>query len=304
LDPLSLVGIAVILVAVALMYLKRFGVTQLLIAACLVVFVLEMLSQRGFTLSDLSYSQVSLDLSYRTIYLQQGTNLETIFTSMFVHANFLHIVGNILFMFLIGVQLEDRIGKRNYFVVYFVAGFAAVLAESAFLWGAPANTTLLLGASGAISGTMGTILILYPRDKIPMLVGPIFMPAVSVWIAVGAWFGLQLVEIYAYGMNSGTAFGAHLGGFLAGIVIAELLPKPKKRESVKELNLEQLEPLATTPQLKNALEHLKGEKEAAVRDAWLDYFAKHARCPRCSSALSFKGSKLKCDSCEYEVDLK
>ncbi len=248
-DPLSLVSIAVILVAVALMFLRRFGVTQMLIAACLAVFVLEILSQPGFSLGFLDFSPVSLDLSYRTIYLQQGTNLETVFTSMFVHANFLHIVGNILFMFLVGAQLEDRIGKRNYFVVYFVAGVAAVLAESAFLWTAPENTALLLGASGAISGTMGAILILYPRDKIPMFVGPIFLPAVSVWIAVGSWFGLQLFEIYIYGMNSGTAYGAHLGGFLAGVTMAELLPKPKRREKIKELNLEPLEPLATTPQL-------------------------------------------------------
>jgi uncharacterized membrane protein YqaE (UPF0057 family) len=218
---------------------------------------------------------------------------------MFVHANFLHIIGNILFLFMVGLALEDRVGKRKVAIVYFVSGLVAVVVEGVLLWG---SSTLVLGASGAISGVMGAILVLYPRDKIPMFVGPIFLPSVAVWIAVGSWFILEIVYV-VLGIDPGVAYGAHFGGFLVGMLLGWYLPTKERRESVKVLNLDALEPLAVKPELKEALERARGETVSSVRDAWLEYFAKHARCPTCGQPYSFRGAKLRCPN-DHEVDLK
>lgn len=290
-DIFSLAAIAAIVIAVALAGLKRFGMTQLLILGCMAVFTLEIVAPRGTIIEE---------LSFQPIFLTNGQSLYTVFTSMFVHADVFHIFGNMLFLLLVGVPLEDRVGKRKFAGIFFIAGVAAVLVESLVRWDTP---TLILGASGAISGVMGAMLLLYPKDRIPMFVGPIFLPSVAVWIAVGSWFGLQVFYLAFYGTASGTAYGAHLGGFLAGMVLGQLLPAGEKREKIREVNLAPLEALATTPQLRNALDKAKGEQEREVRDAWLEYFAKHAKCPQCGSAYAFKGSKLKCQN-GHEVNLK
>jgi membrane associated rhomboid family serine protease len=290
LDSLTLIAAGVIVIAVVLSAMRRFGFTQMMIIGCLVVFFLEVFDPSGGIMTD---------LSFRPIYLENGQNLYTAFTNMFVHANFLHIIGNILFLFMVGLALEDRVGKRKVAIVYFVSGIIAVVVEGVLLWGSP---TLVLGASGAISGVMGAILVLYPRDKIPMFVGPIFLPSVAVWIAVGSWFGLEIVYV-VLGIDPGVAYGAHFGGFLVGMLLGWYLPAKATREKVKVLNLAPLEPLATERELREALDRAKGESVSSVRDAWLDYFAKHARCPTCGKPYSFRGSKLKCEN-GHEVDLR
>jgi membrane associated rhomboid family serine protease len=289
-DPMTLVAAAVIVIAVVLSALRRFGFTQMMILGCLVVFFLEIFDPSG---------GIILDLSFRPIYLQNGQSLYTTFTNMFVHANILHILGNILFLFMVGVALEDRVGKMKVAIVYFVSGLIAVAVEGVLLWGSP---TLVLGASGAISGVMGAILVLYPRDRIPMFVGPIFLPSVAVWIAVGSWFVLEVFYVVA-GIDPDVAYGAHFGGFLVGMLLGLYVPTKEKREKVKVLRLEALEPLANKPELREALEKAKGESVSSVRDAWLDYFAKHARCPTCGQPYSFRGSKMRCAN-GHEVDLR
>jgi len=290
LDPLTIAAVIVIIVAVLLSAVKRFGFTQMMILGCLVVFLLEVFDPTG---------GIIFDLSFRPIYLENGQALYTTFTSMFVHANIFHILGNILFLFMVGVALEDRVGKRKVAIVYFVSGLVAVVVEGVLLWGSP---ILVLGASGAISGVMGAILVLYPRDRIPMFVGPIFLPSVAVWIAVGSWFVLEIFYV-VIGVDPGVAYGAHFGGFLVGMLLGWYLPAKERRESVKELNLAALEPLAVKPELREALDRAKGETVSSVRDAWLEYFAKHARCPTCGQPYSFRGSKLKCPN-DHEVDLR
>lgn len=289
-DSLTLVAAGVIVIAVVLSGMKRFGFTQMMIMGCLVVFFLEVFDPS---------QGIKIDLSFRPIYLANGQGLYTTFTSMFVHEDIFHILGNILFLFMVGLALEDRVGKRKVVIVYFVSGLVAVVVEGVLLWG---SYSLVLGASGAISGVMGAILVLYPRDRIPMFVGPIFLPSVAVWIAVGSWFVLEIVYV-VFGIEPGVAYGAHFGGFLVGMLLGLYLPAKAGREKVKVLNLAPLEPLATKGELREALDRAKGESVSTVRDAWLEYFAKHARCPTCGKPYSFRGSKLKCEN-GHEVDLK
>ena len=291
-DILSVAAILIMIIAIALSFLKRFGMTQMLIIGNLVIFFVTILSPNNIVQSD---------LGFRPIYLQSGDNIFTLFTSMFIHSGAAHIFFNMLFLFLIGLQLEDRVGKVKFAAVYFSAGLIGVMAEALVRWGSPG---LIIGASAAISGTMGAMLLLYPRDRIPMFVLVIFLPSVPVWAAVGSWFGLQVFFAAADPFGP-TAYTAHIAGFLAGMVAAHWVPSMMRtrNEKVTVSDVSGLEALATTPELRDALEKIKSETQADVKLAWLEYFAAHAKCPNCQGGLELKGNKLKC-TCDFEVRTK
>ena len=289
-DVLSLLSIAVMLAVIALAPMKRFGLVQLLIIGNIIIFVLELLSPREI---------VQLELGFRPTYLISGDSLHTVLTSMFVHASFLHIASNMLFLFLIGLPLEERVGKVKFGLVYFIGGVIGLLAETLVRWD---TSTLILGASAAISAAMGAMLILYPRDKIPFFLWIIFIPNLPVWAGVGSWFGLQVFYVFTQGIGP-VAYTAHLGAFLAGMLLGHYLPAYKHQVKLRVVSTERLEELATTPQLKSTLERIRGETQPDVKEAWLEYFAKHAQCPQCGSHFELKGNKLKSE-CGFEVELK
>ena len=294
-DVFSIVSILVIVATLLIGAMRRFTLTYLLIMGNFVIYFFTILSFTGFFM----ISPVQLDLGFRPAYLTSGDNFYTIFTYMFVHSTIFHVIVNMLFLFLIGVQLESRIGKGRFAAVYFVAGFAGVLLESVIQWG---SGVLIIGASAAISGAMGAMLLLYPREQTPMFLGPLFLPRVPVWMSVGSWFVIQVVMVF---LDSGPiAYSAHIGGFLAGMVVGQMLPVGKRTEEALSLNVDSIVPLATTPQLRDALQMIRDEKEEDVRRVWLEYFAKKAKCPECGSTLSLRGGKLRCASCRYEVEVK
>jgi hypothetical protein len=185
---------------------------------------------------------------------------------------------------------------------YFIAGVAGTLVESVVLSG---SSSLLIGASGAIAGVMGAMLLLYPRDKVPMFLLIIFLPAVSVWLAVGSWFAWQVFLAFSTPtalVGGGVGFGAHFGGFLAGMLVAHLYPQSLAR-SPKAVDVTDLESMATTKELKDALDRIRGETNPDIRNAWLEYFAEHAVCPKCGNHPKWKGNSIKC-SCGLESSLK
>ncbi len=170
-------------------------------------------------------------------------------------------MGNMLFLFFLGSPLEARIGKRRFAVVYFSAGIVgALLAAVAYLAVGDNPYVYMIGASGAISGAVGALLVLYPRDEIPMLLGPIFLPRVPVWLSALSW--LLFSVLLAILIPSNVSWEAHVGGFMAGLVVGLLIGRnveEQRRKDEAPLDYSKLEPLATTPQLKNALENIKKE---------------------------------------------
>jgi membrane associated rhomboid family serine protease len=287
LDILSFAIILIIIVTIVLSSLKRFGMTQMLIIGNLIIFFITILGQNDTILSD---------LGFRPTYLQSGENIYTVLTGMFIHDGAAHIFFNMLFLFLIGLQLEDRVGKAKFAAIYFSAGLLGVLMESVVRWGSPG---LIIGASAAISGAMGAMLMLYPRDRIPMFVLIIFLPSVPVWAAVGSWFGLQVLFAASDPLGP-TAYSAHIAGFFVGMIVAQYLPARTKSEKVTVFNVSELEVLATTSELREALEKIRNEADPDIKRAWMEYFAAHAKCPKCQGSLEFRGNKLKC-SCDFEV---
>lgn len=218
--------------------------------------------------------------------------LPSIITSMYMHADPFHLIGNILVLYLIGLPLEERIGSKNWGIIYFTTGIAATLFFFIFH---PDSTTYLLGASGAIYGLGGALLILYPRDKIPMMIGPIFSTRAPVWLAVGAMFVIETFLV-SMAVQDGTAHIAHIGGIVCGIVIAPMLVKKTENSNDTNLDFELLRRMARDEAEQQMLDKIEKETEEDVRQAWLEFFFQNAaRCPNCKRLLKEYKPKITCE---------
>jgi membrane associated rhomboid family serine protease len=147
----------------------------------------------------------------------------TLFSSMFLHGGWMHLIGNMLFLWVFGDNVEDRWGHLKFLAIYLVCGLAASFAHIFFNL---SSTIPSLGASGAISGILGAYLILFPRNRIRVLTygGVVAVPAI---VMLGFWILLQIIsqmgEMGRSAQSSGVAYWAHIGGFIAGIICAFLL---------------------------------------------------------------------------------
>ncbi len=140
---------------------------------------------------------------------------------MFLHGGWLHLGGNMLFLFIFGDNLEDAFGHLGFGLFYLASGVLAALAQVA---PDPGSTVPMVGASGAIAGVMGAYLLLYPRARVDVLfiiVILIRIVPLPAWVMLGLWFGMQaLGGFYADRGSGGVAYLAHLGGFAAGAALA------------------------------------------------------------------------------------
>ncbi|PYV72335.1 MAG: rhomboid family intramembrane serine protease [Acidobacteria bacterium] len=160
-----------------------------------------------------------------------SASLLTIFTSMFLHGDLFHIIGNLWFLWIFGDNIEDYLGHFSYLIFYLLCGIAAALT---FIAINPSSIVPTIGASGAIAGIMGAYILLYPRARVQTLVVLIvfitfwWLPA---WVFLGYWFLIQFVATSveagaaAHHQTGGVAFAAHVGGFVAGLLMIKLFPK-------------------------------------------------------------------------------
>jgi membrane associated rhomboid family serine protease len=171
--------------------------------------------------------QVGEDTARIPLQPTPGTVYSTLLVSMFMHGSFMHLFGNMLFLWIFGDNVEDTLGRGRFLGFYLLTGVLASLAHvvSTFVLGG--NPFIpSLGASGAISGVLGGYLILHPRRRVRVLMLRTLMD-VPAYVAVGLWFLFQLVS--AYGVigqgpqsGGGVAFMAHIGGFIAGVVLVKV----------------------------------------------------------------------------------
>jgi membrane associated rhomboid family serine protease len=147
----------------------------------------------------------------------------TLFSSMFMHAGWLHLGGNMLYLWIFGDDVEDRFGHASFIIFYLLSGAAATFAQLAFSLGSDIPN---LGASGAIAGVLGAYILMFPQRKVNVLLGRVVtqMPAL---IVLGFWFVLQFFSgigsIADSSETGGVAYIAHIGGFVAGLVLALFL---------------------------------------------------------------------------------
>jgi len=154
-------------------------------------------------------------------------------TNTFLHAGWLHLILNMWTLWLFGGVVEDRLGHGRYLVFYLVCGVVASLAHAALN---PESTVPALGASGAIAGVMGAFMAMFPLARVVVVVPIIFIPLffqLPAFVFVGVWFLINLlqgtVDLFAHSTGAGVAWWAHVGGFLAGIILAPLLKQPEWR---------------------------------------------------------------------------
>jgi membrane associated rhomboid family serine protease len=200
------------------------------------VFIWEM------SLSQVQLERAFLDLSAVPANLSQNPwSLESfldVVRSMFFHGGYEHIFGNMLYLWLFGDNLEDRLGKLLFLVLYFISGFVAAFAQVAI---DPDSTIPLVGASGAIAGVLGGYLILFPGVRVRGIIPLGRVSQLAEWpayVVLGLWFILQLFNgIASLGVETasgGVAFFAHIGGFLAGLALTVIfmliVPQPPARQ--------------------------------------------------------------------------
>jgi membrane associated rhomboid family serine protease len=158
-----------------------------------------------------------------------GPQITHVFTSMFLHGSWLHLLGNMWFLWLFGNNIEDSMTRGRFMVFYLLCGVAAALLQVALN---PGSIVPMVGASGAISGIMGGYLVLFPRVRVFTMVPLGFMMtsiALPAWAMLIYWAFIQLVSgVTAIGgqETGGVAFGAHVGGFLAGLILIKLFRRP------------------------------------------------------------------------------
>jgi membrane associated rhomboid family serine protease len=158
-------------------------------------------------------------------------NIVPVFTSMFMHGGWLHLIGNMWFLYIFGDNVEDRFGHFKYFLFYILAGVAAAMTQVLFNSG---STMPMVGASGAIAGVLGAYVFMFPAAKVSTLI-PIFfffqIVQLPAFVFLGIWFLIQAVSgIYSLNIASdvgGVAWWAHIGGFAAGALLFPFLRKPR-----------------------------------------------------------------------------
>jgi membrane associated rhomboid family serine protease len=157
-----------------------------------------------------------------------GRQISHLVTSMFLHGSWMHLLGNMWFLYLFGNNVEDSMGRARFVVFYLIAGLVAALVQ---VMVDPRSIVPIVGASGAISGVMGGYLVLFPRVRVFTLVPLVFFVTfwkLPAWTMLLYWFALQLLggaTLVAGATGGGVAFWAHVGGFLAGAVLVKLFAR-------------------------------------------------------------------------------
>ncbi len=189
-------------------------VTGLIIVVNVIVFGMELTHGDPFVMQ---WSVIPAEIA-------SGRHWITILTAMFLHGSWSHIIGNMVFLWAFGPEVEDAMGRGRYLLFYLIGGVVAMLAQ---VLADPHSTVPNLGASGAIAAVMGAFLVMYPRDQIKsvlmifIFVKITFIPAC---LLIGFWFLTQLVQAgqVAQVQSGGVAYLAHVGGFIFGVLIARL----------------------------------------------------------------------------------
>ena len=199
------------------------GVTVTLIILNVMVYIFQLLlSERGQDAFILGFGLVPAYFS-----------VVNVVTSMFVHGGFAHLAGNMLFLWIFGDNVEDRLGHGRFILFYLLCGFTAAFAQAALN---PESLVPMVGARGAIAGVMGAYLVLYPHSRVLMLFPfPLFVFELPAIVFLGIWFFIQFLnginQLPVFERNAisgGVAFWAHVMGFVAGLILVVIMRRPER----------------------------------------------------------------------------
>jgi membrane associated rhomboid family serine protease len=305
---ISLVAIAIMIVTLVVAALKKISITYSIIIANFFVFIVSLFFR----------NQIITELGFRPIYLslELFPNIYTLFTSMFVHSDFLHILGNMFVFFFMGIAFEQRIGPKKFLLIYLITGVCGALTHSLLNTG---SMVPLVGASGAIFGILGAFAYAYPRDEIvmPVPIGIMFIMRIKVIYAT-IIFAIFETVIVMLSVSDNTAHFAHLGGLASGVLLAAVLigkreektkhtnnPGPLDYMQIKKsdsINFSHLTKLVQTPEQKKILQRIEKENVLQARDMWLEHFLEKVTCPICNKPLNHLNRKIWCEQNHFQTD--
>jgi membrane associated rhomboid family serine protease len=197
----------------------------MLLTANVIVFAVYWLSRLDIFLTP----SFALDMESRfpmvPLEILRGQNLITLLTSMFTHFDPLHLLSNMVYLYIFGDNVEDAFGHLSYLAFYLVSGLAAAFAH---IFTASDLTTAVIGASGAISGVLGGYIVLYPKARVWTFVFPIVIPVPAIFF-LGIWFVMQWI-LGIFDVSGDVAYWAHIGGFIAGMVLAGVFGLKRKKQ--------------------------------------------------------------------------
>ena len=315
-STISLVCIGIIIGAIAIARIKKFMVTYALLIANFIIFVVTIM-----------YPQVIYELGFRPMYLsvEYAPQLYTLFTSMFLHGGFPHIIGNMIVFLFMGMAFEQRIGMKNLLGIYLITGVCGALTHSivSFLDPTSSPTTVLIGASGAIFGILGAFAYSYPRDEvvmpIPLGIIMIFRRIKVMYVALLFAVMETVIVMFFSGVQDNTAHFAHFGGLISGVIFAALLigkqgEKTKQYDATavysdlstipnkKKINFSTLRKLAITHEQREMLNRIENETVMQVRNIWLEHFLEKTTCPICGKPLNHSNRKIWCEDDHIKME--
>ncbi len=198
----------------------------IIVLNCLVFLITYMQGGSSFTkiIYHFGFIPVELTHSVELTPMLSASPYLTMFTSMFMHGGWLHLIGNMLFLWIFGNNIEDYFGPIKFIFFYLASGLAAIALFTLF---GPNSQVPLVGASGAIAGLMGAYMILHPKAKITILIIYFFIQFVHLpaKVVVGIWFAIQLFMSFLGNSGGGVAYLAHVGGFAFGWIVLKLIVK-------------------------------------------------------------------------------
>jgi membrane associated rhomboid family serine protease len=304
--------VAVIFGSLAFSAWQRFAFTTVTIFANFIIFLMY------FPFSDALHWDVFSQLGMWNRWELIADRPLSPLTHMYVHADFFHFLFNMLILFLMGMPFEERVGKRNMAFVYLFTGIVGGgLLTAAMTMGQ--DLVVGIGASAAISGVLGAFAVMYPNDRVPMVL--VFILVDRVPVALGALVFIVFQSIMLLLVTGSPALGeainigflAHIMGVITGVALGFIMLKlglkaPEKvtasQKRMEGYDLESLRPLANRPALAEKLDALVAEDIPEVREVLLEDFVSRARCPDCDSILVQKGASVRCEGCDFRLDLR
>jgi membrane associated rhomboid family serine protease len=305
---ISLVAIAIMIGTLVVAYLKKITLTYSIIIANFFVFLISLFFR----------TQIITELGFRPIYLslEMFPNVYTLFTSMFVHSDFLHILGNMFVFFFMGIAFEQRIGPKKFLLIYLITGVCGALTHSLLNID---SMIPLIGASGAIFGILGAFAYAYPKDEIvmPVPIGIMFIMRIKVIYAT-ILFAVFETVIVMFSVEDSTAHFAHLGGLASGVILAAILLRNRAEKQTQTtsirpmdymqikkddtINFSHLTKLVKTAEEKKILQRIEKEDVLQVRNMWLDHFLEKVTCPVCSRPLNHLDRKIWCEQNHFQTE--
>jgi membrane associated rhomboid family serine protease len=290
--PLLIAFVLILAIGLVVIFWRKFSI----------VLGLAVLIICAYILQTVGGSEFLTELALNPYYLTDGIHIYTIFSSMFLHAGLVHLIFNLFALIFIGMTVERKIGRLRFFLIFVIAGLIGSLTWAAMHWN---QWVFAVGASGAIMGTLGAFARLFGKEKIRMFLFLLPMPPMPVYLIFVLLLIIDLVIALTSPPWLPIAAEAHIGGAVAGFLIAPLImkvPATLKKPRQVRINLSTLRELATTDELREMLDKIVKETVPDIQLVWLDHFLKKARCPRCGKKIDISGSRLSSD-CGWRAKL-